>query len=617
MIGAMAITAAFALAALVCSQLNLTQRYIRRTDALNLAEAAVHEAVGRLHEHAEFGTNKEQVSIRLADDRWAMVSFDPGQTDVETSTNTITADGSSGTARLVGVGVSGGVRREVEVLLAIPPYQFAVSTAGPLESQDGIEVNGISDVPGEKTSNLASNTSVKAEGRFLVGGDLLSPKVELPDDATVLGRIITGGAPVDLPNISLDDWDPRSDSDLAPYTQDLPSTARTSNLRGPFVTRRDNDRGNLTVNGDLKLDRALLYVQGDLTVNGQVSGQGALVVKGRTHIVGAVDMTGGPREGARLALLSEGDVQLLGQGEKSEFRGLIYTRGGFLARQVQITGAFVQAPPTGGTQAPAAVSLKEVRFEGTSQATRMTINVENPALDADALWFNSGTPPRIRGVARELDVPQGTKKTLTSGVEAMDQAAQEAFRGKTYEPLDYLPGEVGGIAPSVIALSLPDLQQRLERSPDLLSASTRREVAARIGNAPAQLCMHVERSGNGNSSHVSGESGWFTMLDAPAAVFYDVIGPPREGKFEERQYRISKQEAARLYEAYTGGSLSESEIIATALTAERAVAEAGNKALRAAGVTTPGRPLTWQRQLDLNRFLQDTRPLRVLSWRER
>lgn len=615
MIGAMAITAAFALAGLVCSQLNLTQRYIRRADALNLAEAAVHEAVGRLHEHAEFGTKREQVSIRLADDRWALVSFDPSQTEVETSTNTITADGSSGTAHLVGVGVSGGVRREVEVLLAIPPYQFAVSTAGPLESQDGIEVTALDEGIDEATTNLASNASVKAEGRFLINGDLLSPRVELPDDATVLGRIITGGEPVDLPNIALDDWDPRSDPELASHTQDLPTSTRSSRLRGPFVTRRDNNQGDLTVNGNLTLDRGLVFVQGDLTVNGELTGQGALIVKGKTHITGAVDMSGGGRASSRLALLSEGDVELLGRGETSEFRGLIYTRGGFLARQVQITGAFVQAPPRNASQGLPAVSLKQVRFEGTSEATRMNITVGDLGLNAGAIWHETGLPPRIK-FPEELppDLPGNVRQTLTSGLAAMDRAAAEAYSGTPCAPLDYVPAQVGGVAPSVATVSLQGvaLDETLIRS-----AGKRSAIAQKIGQAPALLMMSVERPPDSNSNHVIFDNGWFSMQAGKPTVVYRVIGSPREGLLENRHVRISREDAARLYKAKTGASLDEDKIIDTALAAERAVVEAGNRALRAAGVTNPSRPLNWQRQLDLNRFLQDTRPLRVLSWRER
>lgn len=68
--------------------------------------------------------------------------------------------------------------------------------------------------------------------------------------------------------------------------------------------------GTSLVVGDLKLQGAALYVDGDLTVNGGIEGSGSVWVTGKTTFRGTSSITTGTPD--RVALYSRGDVELQG-----------------------------------------------------------------------------------------------------------------------------------------------------------------------------------------------------------------------------------------------------------------------------------------------------------------
>lgn len=67
---------------------------------------------------------------------------------------------------------------------------------------------------------------------------------------------------------------------------------------------------SLNLQGDLVLDGVALYVRGDLTVNGSITGDGSLFVGGKTKFLGDSRITAGSP--AKVALYSEGSVEIAG-----------------------------------------------------------------------------------------------------------------------------------------------------------------------------------------------------------------------------------------------------------------------------------------------------------------
>lgn len=79
---------------------------------------------------------------------------------------------------------------------------------------------------------------------------------------------------------------------------------------GTTVVSGDRQWGGGTITGDLELNGAKLYVNGNLTVNGTIKGDGALYVNGNTTFRGSSEL--GNSSGSGLALFSKGNVALQG-----------------------------------------------------------------------------------------------------------------------------------------------------------------------------------------------------------------------------------------------------------------------------------------------------------------
>jgi hypothetical protein len=91
------------------------------------------------------------------------------------------------------------------------------------------------------------------------------------------------------------------------------------------------------VSGPLKLEEAILYVNGDLRVDGQLSGKGALFVRGNVVVestsLGALD---------EVALIAGGSLRVSGSGQnRSKLVGLLVSCGDLSLSDVTVVGAVV------------------------------------------------------------------------------------------------------------------------------------------------------------------------------------------------------------------------------------------------------------------------------------
>lgn len=241
----------------------------------------------------------------------------------------------------VAVGESGGVKRTIDSVISIPQFPYALASTGPIVSDGGLLIGGLpSDDPADLDltdlgpADLLSNAdgeAVKLDGEVEITGDIktvghatLGPKV------TVHGKVEAGTDPVELSTVDLAKLKPKFSYPLTP------GPGHTK-ITGPV----HYNSPNLELSHGLEMDRAILYVNGDLTIHGGLTGQGALLVNGKVEIDGGAVLSGENQ----LAIVAKDDVVVHGSGDSSLFQGLIYTEGDLIAENITLLGTFVANHP--------------------------------------------------------------------------------------------------------------------------------------------------------------------------------------------------------------------------------------------------------------------------------
>ncbi|MGE0493601.1 MAG: hypothetical protein AB7S38_30610 [Vulcanimicrobiota bacterium] len=355
-VGSLAFLAAFILAGSSFAELGYAQRIGNERRALNLAESATQMAAARLLQNDSYGQAGEQFELELAG-AWGGLTFVVGETPYSTyNLDSETAvQGFGGrvvpphSIHLVGYARCANVVRRSEMVITRPPFPFVVAASGPIISQDGLVVGTLDDsgnleagpdelLPGHLASNSSELSAIELRGSGFVAGNLRSVGgITLDPTIEVRGQQLTARDPVELPRIALSDFDPARTGD--PY-QDLPRE-----MVGQTLVGVHRGLGDLTVVGDLNLSGATLFVDGDLTVYGGVTGKGLVVVTGQVKLGGA-ELSSQNQS----VFLAGSDVTLNGSSQQqSSFQGLVYTEGNFSASDIRVVGAFVANGPDSKT----------------------------------------------------------------------------------------------------------------------------------------------------------------------------------------------------------------------------------------------------------------------------
>jgi hypothetical protein len=413
----LALIAAFVFVDSSVFHMNTVQRAHNNAQAKNMAESVIAKALEKVMADQTYGTSSSTsynnvpyiVTSNDGAPAVGLIAFNPskassvvnpvthGKENIPWSMNNLGSDASrEGCARtvpryalhLVGTGISNGVVRHIEVIVHIPPFPYAIAASGKFEAGSGLfltsvkkvedAINGAPAIAPENLvpSHLASNSrdgkAIKLGKNTKITGDVRSSGgIETdPDGGTQIeGTMIRNADPINLPRIDVKSYDP--DVQKMEGSQQLPAALDAQKLEG--ASKR---QGNLTVNGDLTLDGALVYVDGDLTIHGSVKGKGGLFVTGKTTI----------DRGARLdtantaVLISKGDVTLGGTGKNSSaFQGLIYTEGNFTARNITLLGSYVSNAGSGTTTTSIGNMLMEnADIVGVPQYTKISFDVKLP-----------------------------------------------------------------------------------------------------------------------------------------------------------------------------------------------------------------------------------------------
>jgi hypothetical protein len=230
--------------------------------------------------------------------------------------------------------VDGAIHR-VEALVgqgAQTPSNTAMLAGGQIALNGDVKINGI--------KSFADDTSVAADVHSNDASAVADLIKWVGSSATIQGSVSTVGA--DPGAIDLGSASVSGTQQVGAGARQLPgfnivstiasksgSPAPTINPTGPTVLPSGDyyHSGDLTVNGDLNLQDAKLYVTGKVVINGGVSGKGSLYVGSTTKLQGDANIVA--QESQSLALLSQGDVTLDGFDGNAYFNSIASTDSAF------------------------------------------------------------------------------------------------------------------------------------------------------------------------------------------------------------------------------------------------------------------------------------------------
>ena len=219
----------------------------------------------------------------------------------------------------------------------------------------------------KEPSHIVSNSTAGGADKAVtlgtdtkIAGDVkASGEIELDAGAVVQGLVLPGSTEQNLPNVTIEGFDPAGEPDKYDWNPNPPPGPDP-----PVLVGRARYEGNLTI-GDLDMAEGLLYVKGDVTITGKVKGKGAIVATGKITVTGSMET-----EADHAALVAKGDIKIHGDGpNSSRFQGLIYSEGSIDIAKTQIIGAAVSKKSTGTTK------LEDVKMISVPELTKMEFEI--------------------------------------------------------------------------------------------------------------------------------------------------------------------------------------------------------------------------------------------------
>lgn len=314
------------------SMLMATSR--KEAQALYAAEAGLADALSRLAADKTLNTGWSQpVTPGLADPYYT-IDFDATHSVNNLQTDAA-VDGPRGagsvaprTAYLVVEGHCGEIVRRLEA---------SVARSGPMAANEALLVGG--DVTMNGQVRVRGEQSIEAPGRIdadiVATGATSAMTLGFSAPAVVNGSIRNNGPSVSAGPMAQVSGAVRTNQNAsAPPDLDISgrvaakSSAPVPTLAPGTTVLAPGDYylpAGANYNGDIVLNGANLYVQGDLTLNGALKGQGSVFVTGKTSLYGDSRLVSGNPQ--MMALMSKGDVTLQGVDGDAYMASILPTLG--------------------------------------------------------------------------------------------------------------------------------------------------------------------------------------------------------------------------------------------------------------------------------------------------
>jgi cytoskeletal protein CcmA (bactofilin family) len=341
--------------------LSSTTREGNSACAEDLAESVLQEAIARLSLDSTYGEGAPPPPIVVSDPD--LPAGSEGRLTFSTtgpeaySTNNRSGSRDSGwggrpvpdrKVHLVGTGRYAGVERRVEMMVHIPKFPLVMGTEGGIVAEDSlvgsfkdpsqitIQPNGALDYDKDQLDkgDLVSNGLVQLTDNTRVTGTVRATAgLVVSPDSSVDGEVLAPYERANIPNVDVTQYDPALDPNI--YYEERTAASLTGDNTFNGVVRY---AGSLSVGGQLQLDNAVLYVDGNFSASGGVHGVGAIFVTGNADVGGGNRLSGIDN----VSLLVKGTTRILGDvSQASVFQGMVYSQGNFMAENMNLIGSFI------------------------------------------------------------------------------------------------------------------------------------------------------------------------------------------------------------------------------------------------------------------------------------
>jgi hypothetical protein len=378
--------------------LNVTQKSFNGAIAEAEAEAGIAEALYRItlednvdNSHqpptVSYGLSGETIRATITpslapSEAYHLVTFASG-TEFPHSTNNTHLDrdlGSLGRTvpdgmfHLVSTGYCRGQYRTIECLVSKPPFPFGLATSGKLVSHEPFVVKGVSsmanlisgeeDRPGHLLCNSLEGVEIGQSDpprpTYISGFVKSVGPISIAQPAQVLGGLRPGADASTLAKIDVTSF--RNVGEPGVVTILDPTFVNEQRMDIMYFFSGDL----LTYERSVTLNKAFLYVEGDLLIRGPVTGEGLIVVDGNVTFGSGTHLDGANK----MAVLASGDVTI--RGANNYFTGLVYCGGNFQASNVTVVGNTIvnSDDPEKGR-----ADLENVTVIGNTETADMTISI--------------------------------------------------------------------------------------------------------------------------------------------------------------------------------------------------------------------------------------------------
>lgn len=380
--------------------LNMTQKSFNGSIAESEAEAGIAEALYRITDAndnnidnsqqppaVKYGRSGETIRGTITpklspEEAYHVVTFAEG-TGFPRSTNNTYLDRDTGSLEravpdgmfhIVSTGYCRGQYRTIEALVSKPPFPFGLATSGKLVSPDPFVVKGVSSIsnllddkedrPGHILCNSPEGVTIGQSDpprpTYISGFVKSVGPISIEQPAQVLGGLRPGADASTLATIDVKKF--RNEGQPGVVTINDPNFVREQTMDIMYFYSGKQ----LTYERSVKLNKAFLYVEGDLVIKGPVTGEGLIVVDGNVTFASGTTLDGANK----MAVLASGDVTI--RGSNNYFTGLIYCGGDFTASNVTVIGnTVVNSPDLQKGQA----NLENVTIISNAETADMTITI--------------------------------------------------------------------------------------------------------------------------------------------------------------------------------------------------------------------------------------------------
>lgn len=325
---------------------------------------------------------------------------------------------------VISTGDCGGTRRCMEMIVKKELFPYALATTSRIETQntplwiEGVKdttsfLSGIKDKPGNIHSNHTAGMAIEAPAKSYINGTASAVgniSIGIPSDITGGVRPYSGA--VEIPVIAVDSFDPEN-------TQGVIKIGKGS-YTGLKLNSLHRSDGNIEIHGNLEMKDAVLYSTGDILVSGRVTGNGAMMSKGKVTIA----QTSALSATNQIAIIADKDVTVAGDpGKESYFQGLIYTHGNFYGNNFTLLGNLIAQS---AEESKGIAVLKDMKIVYNEETTGITINTSVSTATA---------PPQGIAVSRNFN---GSiySDTLYAGDAGDDGPSGDFYTAMTYKVTD-------------------------------------------------------------------------------------------------------------------------------------------------------------------------------------